>query len=334
MRAAGQKEYVNLAKGLLTEISPLSFPDGATSNELNFTINKQGLIRERRKGFSYIYPLNTFAGATSKIENLFYWRGSGYAVAILTNDVPETFLRVHAIDENFTAVADVKIADALVSTQIAELTNLLVITLSNNDNPILLEYVKTTDSIVVNRVSLHVRDFELVNDGFTVSETPTSLSDNHKYNLYNAGWFVSKKDENQSGFPLTPTITTYFNAFSKYPSNADSVGVGMITNGTGELTFDPEYVRDAGLGNSLSPRGHYVFPINAYDRTNKLTFPALDGAPSSTLTALSTIALSGTPSYDPDTPNTGGGGGGGGGTVPFDPYPDRDEDGNPFIAPT
>jgi hypothetical protein len=326
MRAAGQKEYVNLAKGLITEVSPLSFPDGATSNELNFTINKDGLIRERRKGFSYIYPLNTFQGNLSKLENLFYWRGSKYAIAILTNNIPETYLRVHAIDENFTSVADVKIADAVVSTQIAELTNFLVITLSNNDKPILLEYKEATDSIVVNSVSLHVRDFELVDDGLTASETPTTLTNNHEYNLFNAGWFVSKKDEDQSGFPLTPTVTTYFNAFSKYPSNADSVSVGMVTNASGELTFDPEYVRDAGLGNSLSPRGHYVYPIDNYNRTSKLTAPTLDGAPSTTLTVLGTITLSGTPSYNPDTPNTGGGGsGGGGGDVPFDPYPEPND---------
>ena len=316
MRAAGQKEYVNLAKGLMTEISPLSFPDGTTSNELNFTINKDGLIRERRKGFTYIYPLNTFAGGASKLENLFYWRGSKYAIAILTNAVPETFLRVHALDTNFTVVADVKIADAVVSTQIAELTNFLVITLSNSDKPILLEYKEATDEIVVNTVSLHVRDFELVDDGLTVSETPSSLTDNHKYNLFNAGWFVSKKDEDQAGFPVTPTVTSYFNAFSKYPSNADSVGVGMITNASGELTFDPEYVRDAGLGNSLSPRGHYVFPIDTYSRGSKLTSPTSDGAPSTTLAVLGTIDLSGTTSYNPDAPNTGGGSG-----VPFNPFP-------------
>lgn len=319
MRASGQKEYVNLAKGLMTEISPLSFPDGATSNELNFTINKDGLIRERRKGFSYVYPLNTFSGAGSKLENLFYWRGSGYAIAILTNTTPETYLRVHALDASFTKVADVKIADAIVSTQLAELTNFLVITLSNSDKPILLEYKEASDSIVVNTVSLHVRDFELVDDGLTASETPTSLTDNHKYNLFNAGWFVSKRDEDQSNFPLTATVTAYYNKFSKYPSNADSVGVGMITNGTGDLTFDPDFVRDAGLGNSLSPRGHYVFPIDGYNRGGKLSSPASDGAPSTTLAVLGTITLSGTPTYNPDTPNTGGGGGSG--TIPFEPYP-------------
>jgi len=317
MRASGQKEYVNLAKGLLTEVSPLSFPEGATSNELNFTINKDGLVRERRKGFQYIYPLSTFAGVNSVLENIFYWRGSKYVIAILSNTVPETYLRVHALDEDFTSLVDVKIADAIVSTQIAELTNYLVITLSNNDKPILLEYNSVDETIDVFKVNIHVRDFELVDDGLSASENPTTLSDNHKYNLYNAGWFESKRDENTSGNPLTNTITIYNNEFSNYPSNADSVGVGMITNADGNLTFDPVYVRDAGLGNSLSPRGHYVFPIDAFNRGSKLVSPFNDGAPSTTLTDAGSIDFSGTPTYDPDTPSnpiTPP-------PIPFDPFP-------------
>lgn len=312
MRAAGQKEYVNLAKGLITEISPLSFPDGATSDELNMVVNKDGMIRERRNGFEFIYPLNTFAGADSKLENLFYWRGSTYAIAILTNTVPETYIRIHAIDANFTALTDIKIADAAVSTQIAELTNYLVITLSNNAKPILLEYNETDETIAVNRVSLHVRDFELVADGLTNSENITTLSDNHKYNLYNAGWFISKKDAQDSN-TFKNTVTAYNDFLSKYPSNAESVGVGMIVDSSGILVFDAEYVRDAGLGNSLSPRGHYVFPIDNFNRGLKLTSPLLDGAPSTTITVVGTVDLSGTPSYNPNT--------GGGATPPFDPFP-------------
>jgi len=316
MRAAGQKEYVNLAKGLITEVSPLSFPEGATSSELNFVVNKNGLVRERRKGFVTVYPNNSFLGNDSILENLFYWRGSTYCVAILTNSVPETYLRIHAVDTSFSSVALIKIADAVVETQIAELTDTLLITLSNNDSPILLAYDEVAGTITVNLVSLYMRDFELVNDGLTVSENPTSLTDNHKYNLYNSGWFVSKKDENQGGFPLENTVTTYHNAFSKYPSNADSVGVGMITNGSGELTFDPEYVRDAGLGNSLSPRGHYVFALDFFNRTTRLADPDNDGAPSTTLTSIGVVNLSGTPSYNPNVPT------GGGNTNPnFDPYP-------------
>ena len=318
MRAAGQKEYVNLAKGLITESSPLSFPDGATSNELNFVVSKDGLIRERRKGFDIVYPFTFFTGSDSVLENMFYWRGSTYVVAILTNTVPETYLRVHAVDADFTALVDIKIADAVVETQIAELTNFLVITLSNNEEPILLEFKEATGDILVNNVTLYVRDFELVDDALTVSENPTTLTDNHKYNLYNAGWFADKKDENTGGFPVANTITVYNTAFSKYPSNADSVGVGMITNSSGELTFDPEYVRDAGLGNSLSPRAHYVFPLATINRTGKLSAKDSDGAPSTTLTLLGTVDLSGTPSYNPEEPDSASNP-----TIPFNPYPNE-----------
>ena len=318
MRAAGQKEYVNLAKGLITESSPLSFPEGATSSELNFVVNKDGFIRERRKGFEYIYPLTTFGGSDSVLENMFYWRGSTYVVTILTNTVPETYLRVHALDATFTALIDVKIADAAVSTQIAELTNYLVITLSNGTKPILLEFKEVDQTIEVFNVSLHLRDFELVDDGLSISENPVVLSENHEYNLYNAGWYEDKKDENQVGYPLTNVVIAYQSALAVtgYPSNADSVGVGMITNGDGELTFDPEYVRDAGLGNSLSPRGHYVFPIDNFVREDKRLDRFADGAPSTTLTAIGSVDFSSAPSYDPDVPVDP--------DLPFAPYPDID----------
>lgn len=315
MRAAGQKEYVNLAKGLVTEVSPLSFPDGATADELNFTVNKDGLIRKRREGFEYIYPQTTFAGADSVLENIFYWRGSGYIITVLTNSIPETYLRVHAVDATLTTVTDIKIADALVSTQIAELTNYLVLTLSNNAKPILLEYDAVAETIEVSGVGLYVRDFELVDDGLSAAERPTTLTDNHHYNLLNAGWYIDKKDEDTAGFPLDNTKDVFFAAFAEYPSNADSVGVGMITNGSGEFTFDPEYVRDAGLGNSLSPRGHYVFPIDEFNRTTTLATPTVDGSPSNTLTLLGTASLTGIPSYDPEDPTAP--------TLPFEPYPDE-----------
>ena len=250
-RVSGQKEYVSLVNGLVTEANPLTFPEGATSGELNFLVNKNGLLRERRKGFENVYEsTSTFAGSGSSLENLFYWRGSGYVIAVLTNDTPETYVRFHQMGEAFTDFADIKIADAVVNTQIAELTNYLVITLSNNDKPILLEYDETAETIDVHEVNVHIRDFELVDDDLSASEHPVALTDNHRYNLYNSGWFVEKKDETTSGNPLDSVIDIYYNNFTEYPSNADNVSVGMITNASGDLTFDPEYVRDAGLGNS------------------------------------------------------------------------------------
>lgn len=325
-RASGSKDYVSLAKGLITEASPLAFPEGSTSDELNFVIEKDGLIRRRRKGFEMLYPVSSFSGEDSVLENIFYWRGSTYVVAVLTNSVPETYLRVHSVDESFTALIDIKIADDKVETQIAELTEYLVITLSNNDKPILLEYSELTQNIDVYKVDLYIRDFELVDDGLSISENPSSLSDNHRYNLLNAGWFADRKDQNTSGNPLKNVITAYREDLGVYPSNADIVSVGMIDNSEGVRTFDPEFVRDAGLGNSLAARGHYVYPIGDINRTSKLSSPKSDGAPSTTLSLIGSVDLSGAPSYNPNVPVAPPG-------VPFDPFPNDRRFSNPGTVP-
>lgn len=317
-RASGQKDYISLNKGLITEASPLAFPEGATADELNFTINKNGLFRERRKGFDWTYENRSFfSGSDSFLENMFYWRGSGYVIAIITTDTPETYLRLHGMSETFTDVLDIKISDGKVSTQIAELTNYLVITLSNGAKPIMLEYKELDQEIYVSEVDIHIRDFELVDDGLSASTNPAVLSDNHQYNLYNAGWFALKKDENTSGNPRRGALEIYNDAYGTYPSNSDVVSLGMITNSDGEYTFDPEYVRDAGLGNSLAPRGHYMYEVGDFDRDAKLSLPSDDGSPSTTLTQIGVADLSGSPTYNPDDPDDPGNPG-----IPWDPYPD------------
>lgn len=319
-RASGQKDYIAMSKGLITEASPLAFPEGATSLELNFTVNKNGLFRERRKGFERVYQNSSlFPGNGSLLENMYYWRGSGYVIAIITNDTPETFVRIHSMDSEFRDVFDVKISDSKVSTQIAELTDYLVITLSNKEKPIILEYDEGDNEIRVSKVDLYVRDFELVDDGLSASTNPATLSDDHKYNLFNSGWYVDKKDENTSGNPRDNVIDIYFNEFGTYPSNADSVALGMITNADGNLTFDPDYVKDAGLGNSLAPRGHFVYDIADFNRDARLSAPTVDGSPSTTLDLLGTLDLTGVPTYNPDDENDPNNP-----EIPWDPYPDFD----------
>lgn len=60
-RARGVKQYSPLTKGLITEASPLAFPQGATKDELNFVFESYGNKRVRRKGletqlsFTYDY---------------------------------------------------------------------------------------------------------------------------------------------------------------------------------------------------------------------------------------------------------------------------------------
>lgn len=317
-RASGQKDYMSMAKGLVTEASSLAFPEGATSNELNFTIDRNGLIRKRRLGFDKLVEDFVIAGVEVKLENVFYWRGPSLVGVILTDATPQTVLRFHAVDDDFTFIAQIVIATTEVSTQVAQTTNLLTITTSTGTNPVLCEYNSVSEEIEIGTIGLHIRDFELVDDGLGVSERIATLSDNHKYNLYNSTWYQDKDDFNASSARKNVSVA-YFDRTSEYPSNADVASIGIIDDGSGNIVFDADYVKDAEFGSGLSARGHFVYNILNIDRTTRLSTPQESGAPSSTVTSLGTINLTGVPTYNPDEPDddSGTGPSGGGGAPPY-----------------
>lgn len=324
MRAAGQKDYISMAKGLVTEASPLSFPEGATTDELNFTIDREGFIRKRRMGFSRLasqYFVNT-AGA--KVENAFYWRGPSLACVIVTDETPQTILRFHAVDEDFTFIVEIPISNSVVNTQVAQTTSMLFLTLDNGQKPIVCEYNEQNEEIIVHDVEIYVRDFELVDDDLSASTRPNFLSENHEYNLYNAGWYQDRPDAKDNN-TVKNVAVAFDNEVGVYPSNADVMSVGIIDDGNGKLVFDAEFVKEADFGNSVAPRGHYVFSILRFFRTDKLSLPTNDGTPSTTVSVLGSVTLDGVSTFDPDEDNGGGSEGGGG----QDPYTGPGD----FLAP-
>ena len=302
MRASGQKDYLSLIKGLNTETSALAFPESFTSDELNFVINKDGLIRKRRLGFQDLVTPFVITGGFAAVENVFYWRGPSLVCVTVTDDTPQTKLRFHAVDDDFTFIAEVTISSAVVKTQISETTNFLVITTDQGTNPVMCEYKELTKEIFVSSVKVNVRDFELVDDGLEISEQPINLSDNHKYNLFNADWHLTRADLEDN--KTEKLVTTAFKDFTGvYPSNAQVASVGVIIDEGGDTVFSSKDVKGANFGNSKAGRGHYVYDINDFNRDAKLLNPEEDGAPSTTLVPIGTINFSGTPTYNPDEPD-------------------------------
>ena len=84
-RASGSKDYISLAQGLITEASPLAFPENSTSDELNFVLNKDGLIRARRKGLQAVRTENNISDTTSVLENVYYWRAPDVFLLVFTS---------------------------------------------------------------------------------------------------------------------------------------------------------------------------------------------------------------------------------------------------------
>ena len=75
-------EVTNFSKGLITEVSPLTFPPDASVDEINFTLNRDG-TRSRRLGIDYEdgYALNdTLISATDFADlpaGAFKWENVG-----------------------------------------------------------------------------------------------------------------------------------------------------------------------------------------------------------------------------------------------------------------
>ena len=313
-RAAGNKDYISLVRGLITEASSLAFPEGATSDELNFTIDRDGLIRKRRLGLDNLVTPFTVEETNAKVENAFYWRGPSIVGVIVTDETPQSVLHFHAVDADFTLLTSVPIATSVVETQVAQTTNNLLITTDSENKPVICSYDPLTKEIEVSEVDIYIRDFELVDDALSASQRPVVLSENHEYNLYNAGWYQTRPDANDGGVSKN-VVVAFDDEEGTYPSNADVPSIGIIDDGDGNLQFDSEFVAEADFGNSLAARGHYVYSINDIDREQRRLAPLIDGTPSTTLTPLGSTDITGSGTYDPEE----GGGSGGGGTDPYDP---------------
>lgn len=301
-RGRGEKDVVSLFRGLITEASDLSFPENATTDEKNFLLDTGGLIRQRRKGWAF--RASTVTGSLSEVDvdNVVYWQEPDILL-VVTHDSTGTILRLYNPD-TLAELGTLSVSSNKVETQLAENTNVVVLTTSDADRPILLEYEKQSTRVQIYQVDISIRDFELVDDGLALSERPSTLSDNHNYNLNNAGWYKFRRFEYVSKQPVRDPITSFFDDdfggvgvdTEVYPSNADIVAVGISFNENGVETFRPDVVKNASLGNSEAPRGHYIFSINEIDepgtnRTSKLFDRQNDGSTSTSLSLLGSILL-------------------------------------------
>lgn len=310
-RATGSKDVVSLAKGLITEASALVFPENATTDELNFLLDLKGAIRKRRLGLEnevadFTVPL--LEGQTATVEDIHYWQAPDVLVIVYRIFTPspwtgegsptsQTLVRIHKNNTNYTllnwsgAGTDLELYPDTVPVQVAESTNNIVIG-ADGYIPRLLEWDDSTSTITAHAVNIYIRDFELVEDGLYVSERPSSLSENHQYNLYNAGWWGERRHQHTASQPFQDPVTTFFSAESVYPSNADIVSVGMSANENGVDTFRPDQLTSINVGSTEAPRGHYIYNIATFDREVKRLAKTNDGSVDNTLALIDSMVVS------------------------------------------
>lgn len=293
--------YLSFARGLATEVNPLSVPEelkGTTSDELNMTVDTDGMVRVRRPGLSLLsIPRQNITGQVLEVK---FWRAGHCYVVCSYNPTPDdgeyvcttTFIDTEDASKDRAYDTRVLVSDFLLNPQVVFLRTKCMVTYGGRP---LLFTREASNEFTIHYVDLYVRDFKLVDDGLGVTERPAALTDEHKYNLLNSGWYQSRflLSTNLIGNPLT----NYFTVKAKYPSNADIAYLGDVTDTNGDLRFDPNAFDNLNVGSTEAPRGHYVYNIRSIDRQERATtLTQKDGAPSTTLTLLL---------LDGDDPSTG-----------------------------
>ena len=274
MAAGNEKVYRSFTKGLITEASPLTFPENASIDERNFVLNRNG-SRSRRLGLDYEggYTLTSTGFSSAAIQtgkqSFHKWDmpGGDTTVAIgvvrildklwfidLLTNAPSSNLLNGGSSITLSGLSDGEIETATIN-------NKLIIVSEDLTYPVLLAYNSTTDTVSQSNITVEVRDIWGVDDGLLVNQRPSTLSNTHKYNLRNQGW--SPTIQTSTG---ADAIDRTFTQLTVYPANSDTWVTGKITNpSSGDFEkYDGDTLEKNSTSNYQVAKGSYV--LDAFNR--------------------------------------------------------------------
>lgn len=279
-------EYNTFVKGLITEASPLNFPEGASLDEDNMILNSDG-SRQRRRGMdleenSVEITTAVTAPATGDIAySSFKWANAG-------GDAEKSISVIQVGNElRFFDLDSEVISNGLITSKVYATVNVsqvfsyaivdgLLVTVTGQKDLSIFEYDSSAGTITETTDILYIRDLFGVEDvigGVDLKELsnvevrPTTNPDPHLYNLRNQTWAIPRRNGNTE--TLTDPINAFFGNAAKYPSNADTVipYLHADPNDTDNRTIDrffPEELKENPPGTSRSPIGYFI--IDAMER--------------------------------------------------------------------
>ncbi len=299
-QAKTKKLYNTFVKGLITEASPLTYPENASIGEDNCVIYRKG-NRARRLGVDFeagFVLTNNGVSHTDKALSEFRWEtpsnenyinllcvqvGLTIHFYSLDNTTISGFKKSFTLDLSPYVVAGVLGAEQT-TVQMSSGKGYLFI-VSPKLEPLLVEYKPETDTIEASRIYIQIRDFDGVDDGLSPQDEPPTLSDLHHYNLRNQGWISPNTGSGSIGnvnyfdewggvgtfsAPVSKPIQDFYNALKRYPGNNKQwyVGKSPVDNGAIKVgDFDPTLLDKFWLGNTQAPKGHYILDAFRRDRS-------------------------------------------------------------------
>ncbi len=284
-RQKAQVEFKNYVKGLITEASPLNFPDNASLDEDNFVLNRTG-SRQRRLGMDYetgyhkVVSTNGYLSGDQDINTSFTWKNvAGIASLIIT--VIQTGNSLLFFDasglgslssnliQEFIAVSPLGVRYSYASVD----GRLVVAT--GEKEVVVFEYVNGI--IAKSSLILYIRDhFGLedvdpvtgydLTDSSNIAYRPSVLTLNHVYNLRNQTWGLQRMSYDNLADPISAWRTK--GDKTNFPSNADTVTRALITNPEADhplvKQFYPNILISDAAGITPAPKGYFI--IDALSR--------------------------------------------------------------------
>lgn len=234
-------EINTFIKGLVTEASPLNFPENASLDEENFELLRTG-VRKRRLGLDYEDGYALLGGYLEESfknysVSTFVWKdvagvaGKDFLVVQIDNrflffDTGVSLLSSVGYIESITTPPSFSTGKKHTFASVDG--NLIV---ANGSYEILSVSYDSNAGLFVNPFSqdfytLKVRDLWGVQDDATDADIyfqPTTLNDNHQYNLYNQGWAAPRRAfTSGDNIPVYRSpVSWYFDAFGKYPAASE-----------------------------------------------------------------------------------------------------------------
>lgn len=283
-------EFNTFVGGLVTEASPLTFPDNASIDEANFILNRNG-SRSRRAGMDYEagltpYPISSTTSPVGDIAvSCFNW----VDVAGITSKeliACQVHTKVYIIDRadlTLKPFSYVKTSFDLLTGEaspkrvsFASVDGRLIVAYGNSTIKV-VTYVEATDTFTYAEKTLKTRDLFGVADTVDgkdllspeyINYRPVSTDQeyNHIYNLRNQGWAVPRLQwtVDTKADPITsfedPTGTN-----RGLPSNADSP-ISSIYANTAVTDKDSDRFNDDSYTRQESARaraaaGHYIIDV-------------------------------------------------------------------------
>ncbi len=298
MQNLNQRTVNSLIKGLITEAGERTFPEGASVDELNCSLSRDG-SRSRRLGLEFEAGnvLSSFAVDPDQIFTVGQWENPG-GIAGLTLMVVQVGGTLYfynsgkapysnqelGISVDLTAY-EIDGKDITISpVQFASIASALVVASEAMDT-IYLTYDGAT--ITETRIEFRIRDFEWMSDVCDLTERIPigDATPGRKYDTLNTGWIGNEGSPvtnilggiGSGGFGVpsgtgAAALTTYTSNRSAYPPLTHPWYSGKDSGGSFDLT-DWEEVY---AGSSLIGNGHFILDFFNKDRN---TAAGLTGIP-------------------------------------------------------